>query len=138
MAVVPDISPEQCWAALRTQPDAVMVDVRTDAEWNFVGLPDLSAAGKRPVLISWQLYPSMQVNPRFLDMLAQAGVTPDHAVYFLCRSGARSLAAAQAAQAAGYGRVFNVADGFEGPLDAEGHRGRLAGWKAAGLPWVQR
>ena len=80
----------------------------------------------------------MAVNSHFTEALRKGGVLPEHRVYFICRSGARSLAAAQAAQAAGYAAVFNVADGFEGPVDRDGHRGQAAGWKAAGLPWVQR
>jgi rhodanese-related sulfurtransferase len=135
---VPDVSPEAAWGALNSDPDAVLVDVRTDAEWNFVGLPDLSAAGKEPLLIPWQLYPGMQVTAAFAEHLRRAGVTASSKVYYLCRSGARSLAAGQAAQAAGFPHAFNVADGFEGPVDAAGHRGRAAGWKAAGLPWKQR
>jgi rhodanese-related sulfurtransferase len=135
---VEDISPQDSYAALQADPDSVLVDVRTDAEWNFVGIPDLSEAGKQPVLIPWQLYPSMQVNGAFVEGLRRAGATPLSKIYFLCRSGARSLAAAQAAQAAGFPHAFNVADGFEGPVDAEGHRGRMAGWKASGLPWRQR
>ena len=80
----------------------------------------------------------MQVNAAFVDQLKQAGFTPDQHVYFLCRSGVRSLAAAQAAQAAGFPHAYNVADGFEGPPDGDGHRGHLSGWKADGLPWRQR
>ena len=135
---VPDISPADTWAALRDDPQAVLVDVRTDAEWTFVGLPDLSTLGKQVVLIPWQLYPGMQVNAAFPEHLRQAGLTPEHRLYFICRSGARSLAAGQAARAAGFPHAFNVADGFEGPVDAEGHRGTSAGWKASGLPWRQR
>jgi rhodanese-related sulfurtransferase len=135
---VPDVTAEAAFAALRDDPDAVLVDVRTDAEWNFVGLPDLSGLGKQPVLIPWQTYPTMQVNGAFADHLRRAGVTAASKVYYLCRSGARSLAAGQAAQQAGFPHAFNVADGFEGPVDSEGHRGTVAGWKAAGLPWRQR
>jgi rhodanese-related sulfurtransferase len=138
MRGVPDISPGETWQALREDPKAVLVDVRTDAEWNFVGVPDLAEAGKEVVLISWQLYPSMQVNAAFAEHLRKAGLTPEHRLYFICRSGARSLAAAQTAQAAGFPETFNVAGGFEGPVDAEGHRGTVAGWKAEGLPWRQR
>lgn len=138
MPGVPDISPEATWEALSQDPAAALVDVRTDAEWNFVGLPDLSQVGKQTVLIPWQVYPSMQVNGAFAEHLRKAGLTAESKLYFICRSGARSLAAGQAAQAAGFPNAFNVADGFEGPVDAEGHRGRLAGWKAAGLPWQQR
>ena len=135
---VPDISPEDTWEALKNDPDAVLVDVRTDAEWNFVGLAELGEAGKQPVLIPWQVYPSMQVNGAFLEHLARAGATPRHKLYFICRSGARSMSAGLAAQAGGFPHCFNVADGFEGPPDAEGHRGQIAGWTAAGLPWRQR
>jgi len=138
MAAIPDIAPAETWAAMQNDPAAMLVDVRTDVEWNFVGIPDLADAGKRVVLIPWQVYPSMTVNSHFTEALRKGGVLPEHRVYFICRSGARSLAAAQAAQAAGYAAVFNVADGFEGPVDRDGHRGQAAGWKAAGLPWVQR
>ena len=136
--MVDTISPTQTWAALQSNPQAQLVDVRTDAEWNFVGLPDLAKAGKQPVLIAWQIYPSMGVNPDFTAQLTQAGFTPEHHIYFLCRSGVRSLAAAQAAQAAGFPNVYNIADGFEGPPDASGHRGQAAGWKASALPWRQK
>lgn len=135
--MVEDVTPLKVWAELQANPAAALCDVRTDAEWNFVGLPDLSALGKQPVLIPWQLYPTMQVNRAFADHLRQAGLTPEHHIYFLCRSGARSRAAAEAARAAGYPHVFNVATGFEGALDADGHRGSVAGWRAEGLPWRQ-
>jgi rhodanese-related sulfurtransferase len=135
---VPDIAPAAAWAALQADEQAVLIDVRTEPEWNFVGLPDLGATGKQPLLIPWQVYPAMQINAGFAEHLRKAGLTPAHKLYFLCRSGARSLAAGQEAVAAGFPHAFNVADGFEGPPDAAGHRGHLAGWKAAGLPWRQR
>jgi rhodanese-related sulfurtransferase len=138
MPSVPDITPAETWAALRADPDAVLIDVRTDAEWNFVGLPDLAEAGKQPLLIPWQVYPSMQVNGAFAEHLRRAGLTPGNKLFFICRSGVRSLSAGMAAQAEGFPHAFNVADGFEGPVDAEGHRGKVAGWKADGLPWRQR
>ncbi|MBL6456516.1 rhodanese-like domain-containing protein [Belnapia sp. T6] len=138
MPGVPDISPRETWEALQGDPAAVLIDVRTDAEWNFVGLPDVTTAGKELLLIPWQLYPSMQVNGAFPEHLRKAGLTAENRLFFICRSGARSLAAGQAAQAAGFPRSYNVADGFEGPVDAEGHRGTVAGWKAEGLPWRQR
>jgi len=136
--MVENVAPAQAWDMLTTDPKAAMVDVRTDAEWTYVGLADLSEAGKQPVLIPWQVYPGMQVNAGFMDQIRQAGLTPDHHIYFLCRSGVRSVAAAQAAQAAGFPHAYNIADGFEGPPDGEGHRGEVAGWKAAGLAWRQR
>ncbi len=138
MTGVPDISPTDTWAALEKDPQAVLVDVRTDAEWNFVGVPDLSGLGKQVVLIPWQVFPSMQVNGHFVEHLRKAGVTAESHVFYICRSGARSLAAGQAAQQAGFPHAYNVADGFEGPVDHEGHRGHVAGWKADNLPWRQR
>ena len=136
--MVEDVPAAQAWEALRGDPAAQLVDVRTDAEWNFVGLPDLIEAGKQAVLIPWQVYPAMQVNAHFVQHLREAGLTPEHHLYFICRSGARSLAAARAAQAAGFPQAYNIADGFEGPPDPAGHRGTVAGWKAAGLPWRQK
>jgi rhodanese-related sulfurtransferase len=136
--MVENVAPAQTWEALLADENAQLVDVRTDAEWNFVGLPELRASGKRTILIPWQVYPTMQVNGSFADDLRDAGLTAEHRIYFICRSGVRSMAAAEAALEAGFPQVFNVADGFEGPPDAEGHRGVVAGWKADGLPWRQR
>jgi rhodanese-related sulfurtransferase len=136
--MVENVPLAQVWEALRQDPKAQLVDVRTDAEWNFVGLPDLSAAGKQVVPIQWQVYPTMQRTAGFIDQLREAGFTPEHHIYFICRSGQRSYAAAQAAQGAGFPHAYNVADGFEGAVDAEGHRGVASGWKAEGLPWRQR
>jgi rhodanese-related sulfurtransferase len=136
--MVENVAPTQTWEALQADESAQLVDVRTDVEWNFVGVPDLQGSGKQAVLIPWQIYPTMQRNGSFATDLKQAGLTEDHALYFICRSGARSMAAAEAARAAGFARVFNVADGFEGPPDSFGHRGATAGWKAEGLPWRQK
>jgi rhodanese-related sulfurtransferase len=138
MPGVPDVTPTATWEALTSDPAAALIDVRTDAEWNFVGLPDLGPLGRQVVLIPWQVYPSMQVNGAFAEQLRKAGLTPESKLFFICRSGVRSLAAGQAAQAAGFPLAFNVAGGFEGPVDGEGHRGQVAGWKADGLPWLQR
>jgi rhodanese-related sulfurtransferase len=132
---------EETWARLGQDQASVLVDVRTSAEWAFVGLPDLSSIGKRPVLIEWLDFPASRPNPTFVTQLADAltkvGANKDTELFFLCRSGGRSLSAARAMAAAGYSRCRNVADGFEGPLDPNRHRGGLGGWKAKGLPWVQ-
>jgi rhodanese-related sulfurtransferase len=135
--MVENVSPKQSFTALLADPDAQLIDVRTDAEWQYVGIPDLRQAGKKAVLISWQYFPSGNVNAGFVDELRDAGLTPDTKLYFLCRSGVRSLAAAEAAEAAGFAACFNVAEGFEGHHDSEGHRGTVSGWKAEGLPWRQ-
>ena len=136
--MVKDVTAREALEALQSDPGAVLVDVRTNAEWAYVGLPDLSAAGKQPVLVAWQVFPAMQQNPHFLSELRAAGVTPGHSIYFLCRSGVRSTAAAEAAIGAGFPNAYNIADGFEGTPDARGHRGTTGGWKALGLPWRQR
>lgn len=132
-----DVSATEAYERLAGDPKALLIDVRTKPEWTFVGLPDLKAAGKEPLLISWQVYPDMTVNSRFADDLRSQGAAPGMALYFLCRSGARSRAAAIAMTAAGFGPCYNVAGGFEGDLDAAKHRGRQNGWKASGLAWSQ-
>lgn len=131
-----DVSPSDAYAALQADESAVLVDVRTRAEWNYVGLPDVSGLGKQALLVEWVTYPGGLQNPAFLEELRAAGVSQDQPVYFLCRSGVRSRHAAEAATAAGLGPAYNVADGFEGQLGADRHRG-IGGWKAEGLPWVQ-
>ena len=132
-----DVSPKEAWDILAKEPDAVLVDCRTDAEWSFVGLPDLSPVDKQVVLVPWQVFPSMGANPNFIEQVSAQGAKPDAPILFLCRSGARSRSAAIAATAAGFRKAYNVADGFEGPHDGEKHRGQVAGWKASGLPWRQ-
>lgn len=136
MSYAGDVSPVDTWEALQADPRAVLVDVRTHAEWTYVGLPDLSPLGREVVRIEWVSYPEGRVNERFLADLTDAGAGQDDAVYFLCRSGVRSVAAAEAAAAGGWRRAYNILDGFEGPHDADRHRA-VAGWKVAGLPWVQ-
>ena len=131
-----DVSPREAWDLLATEANAVLVDVRTQPEWSFVGQPDLTRLGKRAVPLSWQVYPGMQVDAAFADRLAGIVADPGAPILFLCRSGARSKAAAIAMTGRGYGRCYNIANGFEGGLDADGHRGQRAGWKADGLPWV--
>jgi rhodanese-related sulfurtransferase len=136
-----DVTPQDAWTALEGEATSALVDVRTVAEWTFVGVPELGGIGKRALLQEWQSYPSMQVDGSFVDKvdaaLSAAGIGKDAPVFFLCRSGARSQAAAAAMAAAGWSRCFNVAGGFEGPPDGERHRGSTAGWKADGLPWSQ-
>lgn len=132
-----DLSPEQAYALLGDDPDAVLVDVRTRAEWYYVGLPDLSSIGKEVVGVEWVTYPDGEPNECFVDDLREVGVHPEVSVLFLGRIGSRSRAAATAAATAGYVKAYSILDGFEGPLDTSGHRGCMAGWKSVGLPWVQ-
>lgn len=132
-----DVTPDEAWRILRSEPDSVLVDVRTQAEWAYVGVPDLGEAGKQTVLVSWQMFPAMNENPNFSSELATRGVSPGGSLLFICRSGVRSAAAARAMTAKGFDRCYNVADGFEGPPDDNKHRGLIGGWKARNLPWVQ-
>jgi rhodanese-related sulfurtransferase len=138
---VDDVNVAAAWEVLNAEPRSQLVDVRTRAEWTYVGIPDLAPIGKRAVLVEWQTFPDQTVDARFVDRLAgelkALGVQLDDDLYFICRSGSRSLAAARAMANAGYRSCHNVAGGFEGPLDDLRHRGILSGWKAAGLPWQQ-
>jgi rhodanese-related sulfurtransferase len=132
-----DVSPREAWNILSSDEKAMLVDVRTAPEWSFVGVPDLSSLGKRSVQQSWQVFPRMEIDPGFTGRLAAIATDREAPIFFLCRSGARSRAAAVAMTEAGYARCYNVANGFEGNHDAERHRGKAAGWKADGLPWTQ-
>jgi rhodanese-related sulfurtransferase len=138
---VDEVDVASTWSTLQGNPRSQLVDVRTRAEWTYVGIPDLGALGKRAVLVEWQTFPDQSVDPRFADRLAQElqalGVQLDDDLFFICRSGSRSLAAAKAMASAGYRACHNVSEGFEGPLDDDRHRGILSGWKATGLPWQQ-
>lgn len=140
-ADIEDMHVEDVWKRLEEDPQAVLIDVRTRAEWAFVGMPDLSRLGKGVVAVEWQSFPTGQVNAVFVDQLeaelAALSVERDTTLFFICRSGSRSRHAAQAMAAAGYRRCINVADGFEGPHDGARHRGSVGGWKVAGLPWIQ-
>jgi rhodanese-related sulfurtransferase len=138
---IQSVSVEDTWARLKSDARSVLIDVRTIAEWAYVGLPDLSAIGKRPVLVEWQGFPDDRLNSAFVERVTEAlgtiGANRESELFFICRSGQRSLKAAQAMAAAGFTHCRNVADGFEGPLDANRQRGQLVGWKAKGLPWAQ-
>jgi rhodanese-related sulfurtransferase len=136
-----DIDVTVAWELLKSDPKAQLIDVRTAAEWTYVGLPDISDLGREVHTIEWQTFPSGAINPEFAAVTAgemkRQGISPETPLLFLCRSGARSKSAAMAMARAGYTRAYNVAGGFEGNLDSEGHRGGVNGWKAAGLPWRQ-
>lgn len=138
-----DVSVTDCWAKLQGDPDAFLIDVRTNAEWAYVGLPLTPQGARQPLLVEWQRFPSMTVEPdAFVEQVRgaveAAGGSTASPLYFLCRSGVRSMGSAAAMTAAGFANCFNVEGGFEGPPDEEGHRGRVAGWKAEGLPWAQK
>jgi rhodanese-related sulfurtransferase len=124
-----DLSPGEAWELVQSGV-ARLIDVRTPEERKFVGY----VPGSIPV--AWMTGTSFQRNPRFLREL-EGKTSKDEVLLFLCRSGSRSLAAAKAAQAAGFSSAFNVLEGFEGELDERGQRGALGGWRHRALPWIQ-
>jgi rhodanese-related sulfurtransferase len=141
--IIDEVDPAEAYRLLEAHPASALIDVRTRAEWAFVGLPDLSVIGRPLWPIEWVAFPSMAQNPDFGGELTARmdGVTPER-MFFICRSGSRSMAAAQAvAGALGSDGIeahcTNVAEGFEGDLDQDGHRGSVNGWKMRGLPWRQ-
>ena len=125
-----DVSPEQAWAWVQAG-SAVLVDVRTDAERDWVG----QVPGAVP--LSWKIYPGMELNAGFdAGIAAVARAHPGCRLLFLCRSGVRSVAAARRATALGL-EAYSILDGFEGDLNAQGQRGQVNGWRQQGLPWFQ-
>ena len=132
-----DLSVKQTWDMLSENPKAVLVDVRTEAEFKWVGTPDLSGLGKEAAQVQWKTYPDMEPNLDFTAQVASHTPDIDTPLLFLCRSGVRSRDAAEAMTAAGFQECYNVAGGFEGDPDDQGHRGTTNGWKSDGLPWKQ-
>ncbi|MEM7216639.1 MAG: rhodanese-like domain-containing protein [Pseudomonadota bacterium] len=141
MSYAGDISCRDCWEALKSDATAQLVDVRTHAEWSLVGFPVLEELGKSAIMVEWQQYPAMDINTGFIaavsDAIKSSGVSQDAHIFTLCRSGVRSIAAAEALTSAGFGKVYNVRGGFEGNMNAEGHRSTVSGWKHDQLPWRQ-
>jgi len=124
------LTPAEAHQVWQLAPGARLVDVRTRAEWDWVGrIPDA-------VEVEWMGYPGNQPNPNFLAQLKQQ-VDPEALVMFICRSGARSNNAARMATENGYTDCYNILEGFEGDKDANGQRNRVGGWRKAGLPWIQ-
>ena len=140
---VGEVNPDEAWGMLSSDRAARLIDVRTRAEWGFVGVPDIGELGARPVFVEWSTFPDMSKNSAFAAEVEEAiGPVGSGPLLFICRSGARSLHAAYAVAdhfAAKGEQVtcLNVAEGFEGDLDASGHRGSQNGWKARGLAWRQ-
>lgn len=132
-----DLTPRQTWEMLSEDPRAQMIDVRTDAEFAYVGSPDLSGLNKEIRQIFWKIFPAMDVNPDFVTQVTEGGFDKDTPLLFLCRSGVRSMHAADVLTAAGFTACYNITGGFEGDKDPQDHRGNVQGWKVDGLPWKQ-
>lgn len=132
-----DVSPSDAWKAVGEVPGAQLVDVRSQPEWAFSGVPLLDAVGKTTKMISWKHYPNFEVNPRFVEQLEATVPDKSTPLYFICKTGGRSTDAAIAARGAGYAHCYNIEGGFEGDINSNHQRGQINGWKAAGLPWQQ-
>lgn len=142
MSVI-DISPTETFSNLRSDPNSLLIDVRTGEEFAFVGVVNANEISNRLALISWKILPDMSENPNFANDLEKSTKTvsqnkDDLKLYFLCKSGARSKEAAIYCQNIGYKNCYNVANGFEGDLDENSRRGNINGWKASNLPWRQQ
>jgi len=122
------LTPREAYEIWQLAPGSRLVDVRTRAEWDWVGrIPGA-------IEIEWMSYPDNRPNTHFLAQLKQQ-VDPEALVMFICRSGARSHNAAALAGEAMRLECYNVLEGFEGDKDALGQRGKVGGWRCAGLPW---
>ncbi len=140
---VSELLPTETWDLLKEDSDAVLVDVRSKPELGFVGMPDLSTLDHTMLCVEWASFPGMSANTTFVEeVLHELGGATPSVMLFLCRSGVRSIGAARAMTEAFTAegktvKCVSVAEGFEGDLDEQKHRGGLNGWKARGLPWVQ-
>ncbi len=123
-----DVSPQQAYEWWRSG-QAVLIDIRTDAEREWVGFVPGALA------VAWKQWPGMVITSAF-DTALKAAVAPGQKVVLLCRSGVRSIAAAKRATELGI-EAWNILEGFEGDADADGHRGNTGGWRMHGLPWRQ-
>lgn len=133
-----DMSPEKTWETLEKDHNSLLIDVRTPEEWSWIGVPDLSPLGRKLYLVPWQIYPDMHQNPNFVaDVSEIAKPEDDKLILLICRSGVRSAFGAALLTQAGFGHCYNVAHGFEGDKNPSGHRGKVNGWKVAGMPWRQ-
>ncbi len=142
--LINQIDPKTAFLKLQGEKNAILIDVRCDAELTFVGQVDLNLANGNFAAVAWKIFPTMNLNPRFavnLEKVLQEKFGQDakeaHLI-FMCRSGARSSEAAIFMAGAGYKHCFNLTGGFEGNLDENAHRGNIDGWKANNLPWRQQ
>ena len=133
------LTPQQAWEMVQQNPRALLIDVRSNMEFLFVGHP------KGAVHIPWIDEPEWEVNPHFVRQIRElllGGIICDEGdgcapVILICRSGKRSVEAGNALLEAGFRDVYNVLEGFEGELDEQHHRSSMGGWRHDGLPWEQ-
>ncbi|MFJ3058219.1 rhodanese-like domain-containing protein [Herbaspirillum sp. NPDC087042] len=127
------VTPQEALALIEGNAAVKLVDVRTRAERDWVGIVQIPAG--QHLAVQWNLYPEGKPNALFLEQLKEVA-NPDDILLFLCRSGVRSKHAAKLATDHGFGQCFDILEGFEGNKDAAGHRKTVEGWCKAGLPWV--
>ena len=128
------VTPQEAYSVLQQHPNAKLVDVRTNAERDWVGR--VAIPESRHASVQWSLYPGGTPNADFMEQLEATASDKDTVLLFLCRSGVRSRHAAKLATEHGYMSCFDILEGFEGDKDAEGHRKTVGGWCKAGLPWL--
>ena len=131
------ISSKQCFERLSKESSSYLVDVRTQPEWLFVGLPDLQSLQKKTICVSWHIYPNMKINLNFESEILESGINKRDTIFLICRSGHRSCDAAEFLASRGFTNCFNVIDGFEGENDPNHQRSTINGWKYYKLPWKQ-
>ena len=133
MAKLKELTAREAWERLRADERVVLLDVRSEPEWDFVGVPLADNYHQ----VCWRHYPEMRVNPDFLVEVEASGIDRDAPVLLLCKSGVRSREAGEFLLSNGFSQCYNIVDGFEGERNDNGHRCRIDGWVAAGLPWIQ-
>ena len=126
------LDPRTAWDEIQRTPDALFLDVRMEIESLYVGRPP------GVVHVSWYEYPELAPNPeRFVEAVEREAGRKNRPIYLICRSGKRTVDAANALEAAGFTDVTNITEGFEGDLDEHFHRSTRSGWRFHGLPWEQ-
>jgi len=126
-----------CFKKISENPKSYLIDVRTKPEWELVGVPDLTTINNATIFISWEEYPEMNINSSFEKHVAKKNIKKNDYIFLICRSGHRSLKAAEYLLSLGYKNCFNISDGFEGDKDNINHRSKINGWKFNNLPWKQ-
>jgi rhodanese-related sulfurtransferase len=132
-----NITPTETWEILKSDQHSILIDVRSAAEWAYVGVTDLASIDKEAIAIEWKSFPDMEINSSFVDQVKKVCASPEIKIFSLCRSGQRSIATSLALTEAGFKNCYNVLEGFEGDKDNKEHRGYSGGWKFSGLPWKQ-
>ena len=136
--VIKDIRGDEAWEILSANIKAHLIDVRTDAELDYVGYPIIDSIKKEVIFLPWMHYPAYDLNTDFTTELVKIIPAIEDILIFICKAGGRSKQAAQCMNKIGYKNCFNIIDGFEGSMDSQKQRGKVSGWKFLNLPWEQK